>query len=346
MNEFDQNEAEHTLKGLPRLRFNRPKDSLQEAGESYYRWWWEFLRLSKDYWLISQTAHRDERGRLLRVTTIDHLLRRIYFRFGDIHNVSFETWWQKRGYRLFSERQPFPKVSVIPDTPRLRIKRPADDHIWVDIPLKLSARTIKRQIGKILGEHSELRLDDRRRLTTAEYHLSPSRLSLHTLKRTHEVYCLHRELIAKPMALNQVRGAKRHQADFAKRADLFRIGKLLHLSPSNESLRGTANEIYAKQNQMRVAVSRILKNAQRLITQCEHGQFPSYEEVTPQRRFSERQSSSHQALEEAWWALDLTSSLSADKLSQVRAIHYEEAERERQLDITKMDRRVVHTFHG
>jgi hypothetical protein len=216
----------------------------------------------------------------------------------------------------------------------------------VDIPLKLSARTIKRQIGKILDQYTEQRLNDRRLLTSAEFHFSPSRLSLHTLKRTHEVYCLHRELIAKPMALNKARGIKRHRADYAKRADLFRIGKLLHLSPSNESLRGTAKEIYAKQNQMRVAVSRILKNAQRLITNCEYGQFPSYAELVPQHRFSLRQLMSHQELEEAWWALDLTSSLSEVKLSEVRAIHYEEAERERQLDITRVDRRVVKTFHG
>ncbi len=342
MNDSDQIEAEHMLKGLPRLRFKRPGDSLAQAKQSHYRWWWEFLRLSKDYWLICQTAQRKS-DLVVEPKTRDATLASMYRRFGDIHSMSFEAWWEARGYRVFSEQKAFPEVTLVASAPRERPRQsPPPEHIWVEIPLKLSARTIKRRIGKILSEHAEQRLADRRLLSSAAYKLSPSRLNLHTLQRLHEVYCLHRELIAKPMALNRTHGIKRHRADYAQRADLFRIGKLLRISPSNESLIGTPQQIYAKQNQMRVAVSRLLKQAQGIIANCEQGVFPRYQfQVNEQPRFSAQQRQAHEALEIAWWSLDLRSELSAPKLDALRAIHYQEAERTRQSIEGARQRRVI-----
>jgi hypothetical protein len=201
------------------------------------------LRLSKDYWLICQSAQRKS-DLVVEPKTRDATLASMYRRFGDIHSMSFEAWWEARGYRVFAEQQTFPKVTLVASAPRERSRQaPPPEHIWVEIPLKLSARTIKRQIGVVLSEHAEQRLADRRLLSSAAYKLSPSRLNLHTLQRLHEVYCLHRELIAKPMALNRTHGIKRHRADYAQRADLFRIGKLLRISPSNESLIGTPQQI-------------------------------------------------------------------------------------------------------
>lgn len=99
---------EHVLKGLPRMRHKTPEMSLAQAQNSVYRWWWEYLRLSKDYWMLCQTSSS------ANIRTQDEKLRRVYRRFGDIHNGSFADWWLDRGYRVFSEQVKFPKVAVVP----------------------------------------------------------------------------------------------------------------------------------------------------------------------------------------------------------------------------------------
>jgi hypothetical protein len=155
------------------------------------------------------------------------------------------------------------------------------------------------------------------------------------------VHALHRELIEKPKWLRQ------HQPDKVAgeaRADLFRIGKLLRLSPGNESMRGEPKEVRARLNRMRVAVSRLLKKSDLLIANVELGVFPSYKPVTPSApKFNARQLAQHAELESKWWELDLTTQLSTDKLERVKAVHYDEPVRTRQNDLMldPRERRVI-----
>jgi len=314
---------QHVLKGARRLRFRNAEDSLAEVREGVYRWWWEFLRLSKDYWLVCQTSEP------LRVGTRDPQLARVYRRFGDIYSSSFDDWWIQRGYRVFQERERFPKVKELPREPIERTRsKLLGDHIWVDIPLKLSRRTIQRQLGKILDAYEEQRPRNRLELSTSDFKLNPVQFRLHTLRQVHEIYSLHRELIAKPRAL---RALSQH-AGLEQRADLFRIGKLLRVSPSNESLRGDPQEITRRQNRMRASVSRLLKRSELLIGNVEQGEFPSFKPASIQQRarFTAAQLETHSELELEWWALDLTSSLSAGKLEQAKKIHYDEEWKTRQ----------------
>ena len=129
------------------------------------------------------------------------------------------------------------------------------------------------------------------------------------------------------------------------RADLFRIGKLLRLSPSNESLSGEPEIVRARLNRMRVAVSRLLKRSELLIANVEVGIFPSYKavELVATPRFNARQLEQHKELESKWWQLTLISALSADKLSSVAGIRYVEPERTRQndLNLNPRERRVI-----
>ena len=144
--------TEHMLKGASRLRFRSPEDSLPEVRHGIHRWWWEFLRLSKDYWLLCQTSQRR------RPETQDREFARVYRAFGDVYSMSFDDWWLDRGSWVFREREAFPKVAQLPRDIKDRIRqRLLSDHIWVDIPLKLSRRTIQRQLGKILDAYEELR---------------------------------------------------------------------------------------------------------------------------------------------------------------------------------------------
>ncbi len=326
------------LKGLPRRqqRHRKPETSLREAQTSVYRWWWEYLRLSKDYWLVCQTSERGS------VKTDDQQLRRVYRGFGDIYSCTFDDWWLERGYRLFTEQEKFPKVVEVQRRPSERKRQvPAEDKIWVEVPLKLSRRSIQKQLGNLLDEYESSRLRRRLMLSTADYKINPVQFGTNTLKKIHEVHALHRELVAKS------RWLRNHQPDQLgkeARADLFRIGKLLRLSPSNESMRGEPEEVRARLNRMRVAVSRLLKKSELLIANVELGVFPSYKPVMATApRFNARQLAQHAELESKWWELNLASELSAGKMERVKAVHYDEPERTRQNNVMldPRERRVV-----
>lgn len=314
---------EHVLKGLRKLRYKKPEESLEDVRNSVRRWWWECLRLSKDYWLVCQTTQGQN------IATQDEKLRRVYRRFGDIYKTNFDEWWVERGYRIFSEEEKFPKVKEVPRRPSERERQfPTEDKIWVEIPLKLSTRTIQKNIGRLLNEYESIRLNRRIELTTAEFKINPVQFGTKILQKVHEVYALHRELIEKPKWLKQHKPEALRETS---KADLYRIGKLLKVSPKNESMSGTPDEVRARHNRMRVAVSRNIQKAELLIANTERGIFPSYEEVVlNEQRFTQRQLDQHKELESKWWELNFISELSVDKLSGVKGIYYDEPERTRQ----------------
>ena len=331
---FENTAPEHLLKGHSRVRFRNAKDSLDVVKEGVHRWWWEFLRLSKDYWLVCQTSH----NRIAQ--TKDRELAKVYRAFGNIHECTFEQWWEDRGTWVFREQERFPKVQEVARSIRDRTSSmPQPDQTWVSIPLKLSRRTIQRQIGKILDAYEDQRLNNRLEMSTSKFKLNPVQFRLHTLRKMHEVHSLHRELIEKPAALKAL---KRSQ-EFERRADLFRIGSLLRVSPSNESLRGDTEEIFKRQNRMRASVSRLLKRTELLIANVENGVFPSFKPVVSdgKSRFTSAHLEMHKELEEQWWTLDLTSALSVGKIEEARRIHYQEELRMRQTSITGKSERVV-----
>ncbi len=326
-------DQEHVLKGLKRYRYKKPQDSLEEVRMGMRRWCWEFLRLSKDYWLVCQTS----KG--LNIATQDSELRRLYLKFGDVHSSTFEEWWVNRGYRVFSEKEKFPKVKLIPSRPSERMSQhPTDETIWVEIPIKLSKRTIQKQIGILLNEYESIRPRRRMEISSAGFKFNSVQFGTTILKKVHEVYALHRELIEKP---KWIKKNNPKDTKYVEKADLFRIGKLLKLSPSNEY--GKVEELAQKHNRMRVAVSRNLKNARLLIKNLETGIFPSYEtSKTTDKRFTAKQLEQHKLLEEKWWNLNLISELSIEKLKAVKAIHYEEPDHTRQNNLViRNEERVV-----
>jgi hypothetical protein len=127
------------------------------------------------------------------------------------------------------------------------------------------------------------------------------------------------------------------------KGDLFRIGKLLRISPSNESLLGVPSEVIKRQNRMRASVGRLLTRGDMLIGNCEIGIFPSFKSVplTEQMRFTEKQIRKHEELQNEWWKLDLTSTLSSGKIDKAKRVHYEEAERSVDSSKTQKRERVV-----
>lgn len=310
-------------KGLPRFRYRSQEAELADARVSVRRWWWEYLRLSRDYWMVCQTSRRR-----LRPETQDERLAFIYKKFGNIHSVTFDKWYLETGSRIFREQYEPPKVREIHPHAE-NIARIRNDTVLFAVPLALTRNTIQRQISKLLKEHEDKRPNNRLEISRSEFPINPVRYRLHTLQVMHEVYCLHRELIAKPVAMHDLAGTadlrREWKQKYEQRADLFRIGKLLHISPNNERLIGTDQQIRAKQNGMRASVSRFLRRTEQLISNVEYGKFPVFtNHPKSESLFNQRQLEQHKELEAEWWTLNLTSELTGDRVEAARALYYSE----------------------
>lgn len=297
-------------KGLGQLYFRTIEEELENARTSVRRWWWEYLRLSKDYWLICQTSSSLNNPRVA-----DEKMRWLYRKFGDIYSVDFDTWYTRTGSRIFREQEDLPKVIEIErDFSNLRETR--DGRLLIDIPLSLSQSTINRQINRLLKKHDDERLSNKLEMSKSQFPINPVRFRLHTLQKMHEVWCLHRELIEKPVALGEARDK------YSTKGDLFRIGKVLRLSPSNEMLAEDVKLNHKRLNIMRATVSRYLNRANLLINNVEQGTFPVFKKIEKKEIFTSKQRESHENLEKLWWDLDLSSTLSKAKVEDAKRIVY------------------------
>jgi len=252
--------------------------------------------------------------------TKDEAFAKIFLDFGNIYESTFEDWWVNTGSNLFAERRDPPKVKQI--DPREVSPEESRSSIFVEIPLTLSYETVENQIRRILDTYSDVRPANRLETSTSDYPIAVALTRMRVLKQLHELYCLHRELIAKPKALSVLNKGK-SSTEYEIRADLFRIGKIMRLSPSNERLIGEPEEIQAKLRAMRSLVSRNLAKAQTLIENVEKGIFASYEELPPaEDRFTSAQKKKQEELEEQWWSVSLFSSDSFISLEDVKRIPY------------------------
>ena len=297
-------------KGIGRLRSRTIEEELSYARTSVRRWWWEYLRLSKDYWLICQTSSNPMNPR-----TTDEGMRWLYKKFGDIHSVDFDTWYEKKGSYLFREQVELPKVMEVADD-LSNLSEERDGKLLLEIPLSMSQASINRQINRILKKHISERPTNKLETSKSEFPINPVLYRLPTLQKMHEVWCLHRELIAKPVALGDA------VDKYSTNGDLFRIGKVLRLSPANESPAEDPFIHHKRLNIMRATVSRYLNRANMLIGNVEIGQFPRFTKISPIERFSKGQRESHAELEKLWWDLDLASTLSGTKIEDAKKIVY------------------------
>lgn len=112
--------------------------------------------------------------------------------------------------------------------------------------------------------------------------------------------------------------------EFQERAKLFKIGKALGISPANERLTGTKEEIDRRANSMTQMVWVHIKRAKAMIANAENGVF--LDDEIPEEvitRYSSKQEAEHRELDAQWWSFDLSLSLSENKLTKARRIHYE-----------------------
>lgn len=279
-------------KGLPHFRYRNEEEELLAARGSVRRWWWEYLRLSKDYWLVSQTYGR----------TLDNDLQKTWRRFGDVHNTTFDQWWLKTGSRLFGEQIAPPRVVLI-NSDLSNMKTPHESRMLIEVPLVLRKGTVQRQISKLLANADFERPRNVLQTSTSEYPIHAVAFRLGILQKMHVVWCTHRELILKPkLAFDDM------NANEKRRFDLFQLGKKLGLSPSNAlPVKNDHAETQRRQNRMRATVSRYIRRANQLIYQVEYGRFPRFVSPPENRppRFTDNQRKAHIELERQWWAMDL-----------------------------------------
>lgn len=303
-------------KGIGRLYSRSIEEELDFARTSVRRWWWEYLRLSKDYWLICQTS-----SSLNNPRTTDDGMRWIYRKFGDIYKTDFDTWYIETGSRIFREQTELPKVIQIADD-FTNLTDDREGKLLVEIPLSLSQATIGRQISRILKQHIEERPTNKLQTSKSAFPINPVLYRLSALQKMHEIWCVHREVINKPIALGQAKDK------YSSKGDLYRIGVALKLSPSNEGIAEDVKLNHLRLNRMRTTVSRYLGKANMLIGNVELGKYPVFKKSSPVDRFSKRQRESHVELEKLWWEVNLTSQLSGTKVSDAvdkilsNKIHY------------------------
>lgn len=72
-----------------------------------HRLYFDFLRISPSYFLVHK--YKTKRVGLARIKKIDQYEKVVdlYKLFGDVFNVSFDNWWDAKGYKLFEPNQTF-----------------------------------------------------------------------------------------------------------------------------------------------------------------------------------------------------------------------------------------------
>jgi hypothetical protein len=280
---------------------------VREASTSLRRWWWEYLRLSKDYWFLCQTCAED------KPETYDEKFAQVFKDFGNIHEGTFEEWWERKGSATFAEQSRPPRVEFFTSKDGA-IACDSSEQVVIRIPLQLTRETIQKQVNHVLdlltdGQARQMRV------TTSNYPSSMTMPRLEMLQKNLDAYCLHRELIAKPKALAKL---EIDESDSGTQADLYRVGVLAGLNRSYSELRGTESDINKKKRYMRSLVSTTVLNVSKMIANVELGKFPTDAEIEdPKVRFTSKQDKLFAKMEEEWWSLDIHSALSEEKFERI-----------------------------
>lgn len=258
------------IKGMRRLRYADISEEINDARQSPYRWWFEYLQLSKDYWWVCQ-----QNG-----NTLDADLKSIWEDFGDVHNNNFANWWTKRGRKLFAEQVSLPKVRKI-DGDKNNLSANQQNYLVLEIPLNMTERTITRQVLALLREEPNRQI---KRVSEAKRPLAKL-ISIRkaVIYDARDIWCLNQ------IVLN----AKKPNSTLGKPFDKMttqQIGIAFRLVSTCMPKFTDSEEVERKKrNGMKVAVSRMIHRANALIANAEIGIFPSFAPVEKRVRWTDEQ---------------------------------------------------------
>lgn len=254
-------QAQLFFKGFPedvRFKSHTIPESLERAKGTLYETWLNALQLSPHYQTICETKEfpSDE-------------AKRTYELFGDLRNVTFDTWWIEVGYGIFAEKKPFNKVAV---------NNQIDDFgedvkvLHLEIPLNVSPKTLRAQFDNLLELHHPHYKDfDRWQASTAPVRMESRKLTSVSLNICLDVYRLFLEKSKQGEAL------------------LYEIGEELRINPKLDVVHSDrAIEVNEKRIKMSSSVSEYLEKAKNLVAHATEGRFP----CTDNHPWIERQSRS------------------------------------------------------
>lgn len=243
---------EFFFKGFPedvRFRCHTVPDSLEIAKGTLYEAWFTALKISPLYLECIDTGN-----------WLSEQARKTFQTFGDLREVHFEEWWVEKGYSLFAEQRPFPRIVVDDGKTELGDMGPTATLV---VPLNVSPTTLKRQFADILKNihphHSDF---DRWKVSSAPVKLTNRKLTSVSISNYLKVY---EEWLKK-----QDVGIEFH---------LYDLGYELRLNPKLTVLdTDYPNEATDKRTKMSVMVSEYLQKAKRILAHATEGRFPCTEE--------------------------------------------------------------------
>jgi hypothetical protein len=252
---MNQQDEELRFKGMRRFRYKNRDDLLKDAKRGPHFWWWNYLRISKDYWWACQRKGLVD----------DPRLRSMHRDFGDVYSMTFDQWWNKRGIGLFYEQMAMAEVRAL-DKHKLELTRGSKEHLLLEIPLHLTEKTIISQVRKYLRQHPQLLVE---RISHAERKLAKLiGIRQDVIEVAYQVWQLHFEHhdSSKTYAVGETQGSK----------SLYQLGKELRLVKScMPAATDDAKKAAMRVNGMKVAVSRMLARANNLAVNAGVGVFPS-----------------------------------------------------------------------
>jgi len=282
-------------KGIDGFTSNHHYEILQKVVDSSYRWWFEYLRLSKDYWWLCK-----QKGK-----TLDPEFRKVWLAFGDVFEVDFPYWFIKRGYAIFQQSVAPPKIELLKFIEIVNLHMEEKNRIVLSVPIDISEKTLKKQFLEIIRsiENRQVRRGE------AEFSLTKVKgVRKQVLEKAHAVWCMR----------FQQNYMKEHQPSNVTKLSMYEIGEQLSISPAHNRRAGEREkDRILKMRVMRVAVNRMHQRAEALIANAEMGRFPSYEPVAfkKKRWTNDQQVGLNKAVESGKWMPPTKSKIDWEKLA-------------------------------
>lgn len=239
-----------TFKGTQPTFNSCDKNSTANTQEqSHYYYWFEFLRRNEDYAACCAAGGVGE-------------LAWLYADFGDVSAVTFKDWWGVYGHRLFAEEHKPVKLAELDSPSQWEISWSKEHVMVVTVPLDIPKRDLQRFFVELLKKrHGGKR--GRKAMTgdagsTARYPFYRN-VSVETLRKQLAVY---------DAVMAKRRGE--HKRTLAKiGADMKLVEDAM---PDITDDKNTAED---KRNVMAASVSRLFRQAQRIVANTAKGQFPN-----------------------------------------------------------------------
>ena len=218
----------------------------RKAEDSVYYWWWMFMRIHPVFWY----------ARTKGIDPIHPKTCEIYKLAGDLSHDYFQKWWKEDGKVAFAETEKIPEVTVIN---LLRIDEhpfKKTDHLYLDIPLKISRRKIMKEVRKRLDQVHQgqsLNVTDH---STAKLKLFTKKYRLKTLENEYWVL-LYKSIHSK--------------------IRMWQIGDRLQLAPRLKVRGRLKDEVFGpKYNQLNSLASRYYFKAKNMSDNLMAKEFPNY----------------------------------------------------------------------